>query len=218
MKDTKNTIKSTTALTDNDIQSKKSPLASQNTAQSPQSLVIFGAESSGKTTLAKHLANTYKVFWNPEYARLYLDTKMTYGLAQDTNDLTYTDAEAIAIAQYNSEKQVHYWATTQQHPFYILDTNLLSTFVYCKYIYRKVPEWLKKAIKAQHYSYYLLIAPNIAWEYSPQRSSAENRMFFFQKMKHTLDILKIEYELIDTVDQARIEQTTMYLNKFGLLS
>ena len=35
-------------------------------------IVIYGPESTGKTTLASDLANHYKTEWVPEYAREYL--------------------------------------------------------------------------------------------------------------------------------------------------
>ena len=38
-------------------------------------IVLFGPESTGKTTLAKELASYYKTNWVPEFARDYLQRK-----------------------------------------------------------------------------------------------------------------------------------------------
>ena len=38
-------------------------------------IVLFGPESTGKTTLAKHLAEHFKTLWVPEYMRGYLQQK-----------------------------------------------------------------------------------------------------------------------------------------------
>ena len=38
-------------------------------------VVLYGPESSGKTTLAKHLARHYNTVWAPEFAREYLQNK-----------------------------------------------------------------------------------------------------------------------------------------------
>ena len=35
-------------------------------------VVLFGPESTGKTTLSRHLARYYNSVWVPEYARAYL--------------------------------------------------------------------------------------------------------------------------------------------------
>ena len=39
-------------------------------------IVLFGPESTGKTTLAERLAAHYKTNWVPEYAREYLQKKV----------------------------------------------------------------------------------------------------------------------------------------------
>jgi len=38
-------------------------------------VVLFGPESTGKTTLSKQLARHYNTVWVPEYAREYLQKK-----------------------------------------------------------------------------------------------------------------------------------------------
>ena len=38
-------------------------------------IVLFGPESTGKTTLSKQLARHYNTVWTPEYAREYLQKK-----------------------------------------------------------------------------------------------------------------------------------------------
>ncbi|MGB5317863.1 AAA family ATPase, partial [Eudoraea sp.] len=46
--------------------------------QKPSNLikvVLFGPESTGKTTISKELAAHYKTNWVPEYARSYLQEK-----------------------------------------------------------------------------------------------------------------------------------------------
>ena len=35
-------------------------------------VVLFGPESTGKTTLSRHLARHYNTVWIPEFAREYL--------------------------------------------------------------------------------------------------------------------------------------------------
>ena len=39
-------------------------------------VVLFGPESSGKTTLSKHLARHYNTVWTPEFAREYLISQL----------------------------------------------------------------------------------------------------------------------------------------------
>ena len=50
----------------------------ENLKQQPSNcvkIVLFGPESTGKTTLSIHLARHYNSVWVPEYAREYLQNK-----------------------------------------------------------------------------------------------------------------------------------------------
>lgn len=174
--------------------------------ENPKSIVVFGSESSGKSTLTQELTSYYNVFSNPEFSRLYLDTKMKYANYEDTNSLTFDDVEPIAIGQLCSENQIKNLAISYNHSFYILDTNLLTTYIYSKFIYKKVPLWLEKAIQNQNYSYYLLLQPNTKWEFDKQRESDEGRQFFYKKMKEELEKRKIKYFEIKELNEKRLEE------------
>ncbi|WP_338764916.1 AAA family ATPase [Bernardetia sp. ABR2-2B] len=192
MKDNQFTQKSTTITT--------------LTNEKPKSIVLFGSESSGKSTLTNELSNYYKVFSNPEFSRLYLDTKMKYANYEDTNSLIFEDVEPIAIGQLCSENQIENLAIAHYHSFYFLDTNLLTTYIYSKYIYKKVPFWLDKAIQNQNYSYYLLLKPNTKWEFDKQRGGDEGRQFFYKKMKEELESRNISYSEITELNEKRAKE------------
>lgn len=172
----------------------------------PKSIVVFGAESSGKSTLTKELTSYYNVFSNTEFSRLYLDTKMKYANYKDTNSLTFDDVEPIAIGQLCSENRIKELAISHNHSFYLLDTNLLTTSIYSKYIYKKIPFWLEKAIQNQNYTHYLLLQPNTKWEFDKQRESDEGRQFFYKKMKEELEIRNINYSEITELNDKRLEE------------
>ncbi len=176
------------------------------TNENPKSIVVFGSESSGKSTLTKELATYYTIFSNPEFSRLYLDTKMNYANYEDTNSLTFEDVEPIAIGQLCSENQIKNLAISYNHSFYILDTNLLTTYIYSKFIYKKVPLWLESAIQNQNYSHYLLLTPNTEWEFDKQRGGDEGRQFFYQKMKTELEKRKIKYFEIKELNEKRLKE------------
>ncbi len=176
------------------------------TNEKPISIVVFGAESSGKSTLTQELESHYDVFSNPEFSRLYLNAKMNYLEYEDTNSLTFQDVEPIAIGQLCSENQTKKLAISHNHCFYLLDTNLLTTLIYSKYIYKQVPFWLEKAVQNQNYSHYLLLNPNTKWEFDKQRESDEGRQFFYKKMKEELEIRKIKYSEIVELNEKRLQE------------
>jgi nicotinamide riboside kinase len=65
-------------------------------------IVLFGPESSGKTTLSKELANHYKTLWVKEYARDYLQKK--WNVEKKVCELE--DLIPIAIGQIKLENEL----------------------------------------------------------------------------------------------------------------
>ncbi|WP_338791369.1 ATP-binding protein [Bernardetia sp. MNP-M8] len=193
----------------------KSTTITRPSNENPKSIVVFGAESSGKSTLTKELENYYGVFSNPEFSRLYLDIKMKYAKYEDTNSLTFDDVEPIAIGQLCSENQIKNLAISHNNSFYFLDTNLLTTYVYSKYIYKRVPFWLDKAIQNQLYSHYLLLKPNTKWEFDKQRTNDEGRQFFYKKMKQELEKRNIEYSEIGELNDKRLEEAIKIIDYYN---
>ena len=174
--------------------------------ENPKSIVLFGAESSGKSTLTIQLANHYEVFSSAEYSRVYLETKMKYGRYQDTNSLTFDDVEPIAIGQLCSENTTKQLTISHKKSFYFLDTNLLTTYLYSKYIYQEVPFWIEKAIENQNYSHYLLLHPNTEWEFDKQRGGEHSRLFFYDKMKEELEKRHINYLEVSKLGEERLQE------------
>ena len=66
-------------------------------------IVVTGSECTGKTTLARALAEHYDTIWIPEYARQFVRQKGAHP--------EYADVEAIARGQIRSEDAA---ATTDQ--------------------------------------------------------------------------------------------------------
>jgi NadR type nicotinamide-nucleotide adenylyltransferase len=61
-------------------------------------IVIIGAESTGKTTLATALAEHYRTAWVPEFGRLYTEARKYRGELWRSDEFTY-----IAIEQARME-------------------------------------------------------------------------------------------------------------------
>ena len=64
-------------------------------------VVLYGPESSGKTTLAIELSKHYRVDWVPEYAREYLQKVWD----KDKRVCEPRDIMPIAVGQMNLENQ-----------------------------------------------------------------------------------------------------------------
>jgi NadR type nicotinamide-nucleotide adenylyltransferase len=150
-------------------------VTSGSTALSATRVALIGAESTGKTTLARSLAEDYGVPWAPEYARAYLDRKGP--------PLTSADVEPIARGQMAGEDKAR-----QGHGLVILDTDLVSTLVYARYYYGSCPKWIENAARERRAHLYLLLHPDVPWvEDGPQRDRPHDREELHDRFRARLE-------------------------------
>ncbi len=140
-----------------------------------KSVVIIGAESTGKTTLCQRLTEFYDEPMSEEYVRHYVDTVK--------RPLTHKDLEPIAQGQIAAENKAHQIA----RKIVLHDTNILSSIIYAKHFFEQIVPYANHYFKTHTYNLYLLCLPDIPWvEDKGQRESPETRDKFHQIFKSTL--------------------------------
>ncbi len=149
---------------------------------------VIGPESTGKTTLAKALAQQFHGTYVPEYAREYIERK-------GTRDVTFD--ELCEIAKHQIE-QIKLTANSQQ-PIAIFDTDLIVTKVWFSYAFGIVPQWLTEAILRYPMDAYLLTAPDIPWQPDPARYNGSDaiRQELFDRYEAEIQALNIPYYIIN---------------------
>jgi len=154
------------------------------------SLAIIGPESTGKSTLARYLANRYKGTCVPEYAREYIERK-------GTRDVTFDDLCSIARHQIEQLKSL----PEGQSDIYIFDTDLITTKVWFDYAFHTVPDWLEEAIRAYPMDVYMLTRPDIPWVPDPARYNGSDtmRQELFDRYEAEIQSLDIPYYIIEHV-------------------
>jgi len=154
------------------------------------SLAIIGPESTGKSTLARYLANRYKGTCVPEYAREYIERK-------GTRDVTFDDLCTIARHQIEQLKS----RPEGRSDIYIFDTDLITTKVWFDYAFHTVPDWLEEAIRAYPMDVYLLTRPDIPWVPDPARYNGSDtmRQELFDRYEAEIQSLDIPYYIIEHV-------------------
>lgn len=151
---------------------------------------IIGPESTGKSSLARYLANRYQGILVPEYAREYVERK-------GTTDVTYD--ELCEIAKHQIE-ELELIANSQQ-PTAFFDTELIVTKVWFDYAFGRVPEWLNEAIRRFPMDVYLLTRPDLPWVPDPARSNGSDaiRRELFDRYEAEIQALNIPYYIIEHI-------------------
>ena len=141
-------------------------------------IALFGPESTGKTTLAKQLAEYYKTDWVPEFARDYLQKKWDkYQAICDVNDM-------LPIAYGQTQLENEKMATANQYLF--CDTNLMVTKVFSEVYYNYCDPLLDQAAREHEYDLFFLTDIDVPWEKDDLRDKPEGRETVFSVFKKSL--------------------------------
>ncbi len=167
-------------------------------------IVLFGPESTGKTTLAKALAEKYHTAWVPEYMRSYLQEKW------DNYKELITKGDLIPIAEgqiaLENEKAAH------ANSYLFCDTNLRELKVYCEYYYEGYcPEPIVEACKNHVYDHYFLTQIDVPWEKDDLRDRPEDRSTLFRIFESELITNQLPYTLLEGTLEERIKKATQVL-------
>lgn len=177
--------------------------------QEPNNLikvVLFGPESTGKTTLSKQLAEHYNTVWAPEFAREYLQEKWN----KEQKTCEAKDLLPIAIGQMKLENTLAQTA----NKILICDTDLLETKVYSEAYYGGfVDEQLDKAAKNNSYDLYLLTYIDIPWEADEIRDKPDLRKEMFSAFEDALKSHNCNYILLKGDKQTRLQTATKAIDE-----
>lgn len=142
-------------------------------------VVLFGPESTGKTTLSALLASHYGTEWVPEYAREYLQDKWDReGKICEPHDLL-----PIAKGQMRLENQM----AQKANGILICDTDLLETKVYAEAYYGgECDPALERHALGNQYDLYLLTYIDTPWVADDLRDRPDSREEMFQYFETAL--------------------------------
>ena len=141
---------------------------------------MTGPESSGKTTLCRHLSNHFNISFAKEFARSYIDSL----------ERSYIMDDLLVIAREQLESEFN---------FQLLDTDLITIKIWSEYKYGKCDKWILDQIEKQKSEkrFYLLCSPDIPWEADNQRKNPNDRKKLFEIYKNELENLKHKYFIVD---------------------
>ena len=169
-------------------------------------VVLFGPESTGKTTLSRQLARYYNSIWVPEYAREYLQNKWN----NERKTCESNDLLPIAEGQMRLENEL----AKKTNTVLICDTDLLETKVYSEaYYIGSCDPVLEKYALENTYDLYFLTYIDTPWEADDLRDKPDDREFMFKAFKKTLDINNRPYILLKGNKKERLEMAVKHIDK-----
>lgn len=169
-------------------------------------IVLFGPESTGKTTLSRKLADYYNTKWIPEYAREYLQDKWDH----EQKVCEPEDLVPIALGQMELENE----AAEEVDKLLICDTDLLETKVYSEVYYGGwIDPLLDKYALENSYDLYLLTYVDIPWEADDIRDRPEKREEMFKHFKNALDKYKRPYITLKGDAEERMNLATKTIDQ-----
>jgi NadR type nicotinamide-nucleotide adenylyltransferase len=169
-------------------------------------VVVFGPESTGKTTLSMQLANHYNTVWVPEYARTYLQKK--WDTARKVCELE--DLLPIAEGQMKLENAL----AQETNSVLICDTDLLETKVYSEAYYLGYCDpILEKYALENTYDLYFLTYIDTPWELDDLRDKPHERESMFQAFESALITNKRPYVLLKGNKKERLKTAVTYIDK-----
>ncbi len=169
-------------------------------------VVLFGPESTGKTTLSRQLARHYNTVWVPEYAREYLQNKWNDHRETCTNE----DLIPIAIGQMKLENEL----AKKADKVLICDTDLLETKVYSEEYYGGyVDKRLDEAARANQYDLYFLTYIDTPWEADDLRDRPNQRQEMFEAFERALKTHNRKYILLKGDKKTRLKTAVKAIDK-----
>lgn len=123
-------------------------------------IAIFGAESTGKSTLARRLAAHFDEPFALEYVREFWD--------EHHGEIVAADLDAIARGQMAAEEA----AAARARRVVFCDTELLTNVLWADLLFAgQCPAWVRTEadLRCRHYALYLLCDTDLPFEPDPQR-------------------------------------------------
>ena len=169
-------------------------------------VVLFGPESTGKTTLSRQLARHYNSIWVREYAREYLQDKWN----NERKTCEPEDLLPIAEGQMYLENEL----AKKTNTVLICDTDLLETKVYSEaYYVGSCDPILEKYASETTYDVYFLTYMDTPWEADDLRDKPNDRERMFKAFQDTLITYNRPYVLLKGSKKERLDQAVRHINK-----
>lgn len=170
------------------------PPAPQSGTKKVFKICIFGPESTGKSTLARQLAEHFKTAYVPEYAEELIKSQ--------NGEIHYENLPEIARRQAENESK----ALEKANNFLFCDTDALTTLIWSDTLFGRHEPSLEIQAHSQNYDLTLLLDVDTPWQPDLHRYLPNERQSFFQNCQQMLEKYNRNYTIISGPWESRLHQ------------
>jgi len=164
-------------------------------------IAITGPESTGKSNLAKSLAEYYNTRFVPEFARGFIDS-----LNRDYNE---EDLLKIAKGQLEQEENI----AKQTNEYLFIDTDFLVMKIWSIHKYGKCDPWILNEFENHKYDLFLLCDIDLPWQPDPLREHPEIRQYLYDWYLKELTNANVKFEIVTGLGKERVGNAIKFVNK-----
>jgi len=171
----------------------------------PKTIIITGAESTGKSALTEGLANHFQLPFIPEFARRYIET-----LGRKYN---YDDVVLIAKQQIRELKEFQ----QKELNWIFSDTWLIITKIWFEEVFGQAPEWLNSEIEKTEIDLFLVCDTDLPWQPdSVRENGGERRLYLQQRYIETIVNFGFNFKIINGKNEIRLQNALQCLKQLEL--
>ena len=169
-------------------------------------VVFLGGPSTGKTTLARELADEFDTAWMSEYGREYW--------AKNQVDGRLTPEQLVTLATGHTGRERSQLMDAEEYLF--VDTNPIYTYAYSHYYHGHAPEELEEMAKECAFTYdvVFLCGCDVPFEDTPDREGVQTRDRLHKHTKAFLQEHNIEYIKLRGSVEERMDTVIDVLNEY----
>ena len=157
-------------------------------------IVVTGSECTGKSTVARQLADRYDAECVPEFVRQFAHTM--------GGRLQFSDHGPIARGQMGLEDEF----LARANGLLVHDTDLISTVVYCRHYFGRCPEWIEAAAADRRGDLYFLCDIDVPWVADGMRDRPERREEMHQLFVDAANEFETNWHLLSGDEPGRLER------------
>jgi nicotinamide riboside kinase len=163
-----------------------------------QRICLMGAECTGKTTLARALAQHFSGLWVPEYLRAFCDAQgRTPSLAEQRQ---------IMCTQFEQEELVLAQATQAGCSYVFCDTTPLLTAIYSDFYFADTSLFESAHALHDRYALSLVLQPDLPWQPDGlQRDGEATRQAIHTRVLHELQARRYPHVEVSGVAADRLQ-------------